>query len=216
MSKPRGFTLLEIGIAIALMAMLLALVSTSVNSLTSAEMRKQVGMLQGLIRDTYARTALNGNSHRLVLDLDADAFWVERAEGGAVVGRNLMSTDADGKIEFDKQDERLEGTEDSDDPEDMVKKQLFAGPSWGAVEDEYGKPIQLPGGVRFLSVWVDHLQEAVSAGKVALIFFPGGYMQEAHITLTDDEDGSYTLTLVTQPLTGETFIENDIPDVPVR
>jgi hypothetical protein len=50
---------------------------------------------------------------------------------------------------------------------------------------------------------------------MALYFYPGGYTEEALITLTDDEgEGGRTLTLVVQPLTGEVLIEHDEPRVP--
>lgn len=218
-TKARGFTLLEVGIAIALLAGLTALASASINSLSSAELRKRIGQLQGLTRDTYMRTALAGKPHRLVIDIEANSFWVEQAEGRAVVGKEKLEADRDGKIEFDKVDERIEDLDPGDDdPEDIVKKELYGGPLWGAVDDEFGKPTILPSDVRFDSVWVDHLREPIKTGKVAMIFFVGGYMQEAHITLREGEDDddvdAYTLTLVTQPLTGETFIEREIPAVP--
>jgi hypothetical protein len=54
----------------------------------------------------------------------------------------------------------------------------------------------------------------VRAGQAAIVFFPGGHAEEAHITLTDDEAGDNTLTVVLEPLTGETSIHDQIPDVP--
>ena len=63
--------------ALVLFSLLLATAIPSISALTGAELRSTMSKLQGLTRDTYARTALTGNSHRIVLDLEGNAFWVE-------------------------------------------------------------------------------------------------------------------------------------------
>ena len=216
----RGYTLLEIGIAIALAGLLLAIAVPSINAVTAAELKKTTGMLQGLMRDTYARAALSGQTHRILFDLEGQTFWVEATEGGIVLPRTKLEPNREGVVILDPVNERIEGLEDSTDEEDKTKVQLYKNPSWTAVpfpgQDRLDdvKPQKLPSGVTFKKVWVDHLEDAATGGAVALHFFPGGYTQEAHITLTDDEDGENTLTLVTQPLTGEVFVEQDEPLVP--
>jgi anthranilate synthase component 1 len=57
--------------------------------------------------------------------------------------------------------------------------------------------------------------EASRGRQVALYFFPGGHAQEAQITLSDDLEGERTLTIRTAPLTGETFVDREIPELPV-
>ena len=53
-----------------------------------------------------------------------------------------------------------------------------------------------------------------TGGQVALYFFPGGFTEEALITLTDDEQGERTLTLVVSSLTGEVDVVDEEPRVP--
>lgn len=203
--------------ALALLSVLIAIVIPSVSALTGAYMRETMSKLQGLTRDTYARTALSGNSHRIVFDFEGQAYWVEQTEGGAVMKREKEATGKDGAGVLDAEDERLSGTEDSDDAEDLEKRRLYSGPTWAPVDDELGKPTKLPSGVTFYAVWAEHLEDRVQAGRAAVHFFPGGYMEEAQITLTESEGAEAaddSLTLTTNPLTGETYIEDRIPDIP--
>jgi type II secretory pathway pseudopilin PulG len=210
----RAFTMLEIAMALVLFSLLLATAIPSISALTGAELRSTMSKLQGLTRDTYARTALTGNSHRIVLDFEGTAFWVEATEGGAVIKREV-EVDPDGTGRLDVVDERITDLEpDEDDLEGQEKLKLFMGPTWQPVDDDAGKPLRLPEDTRLLSVWVDHLDEPVTSGKAAIHFFPGGYMQEAHVVMTDDDTGDSILAMVTNPLTGETYIEREMPKVP--
>jgi hypothetical protein len=219
--RARGFTLLEIGIALLLMGLMLAITVPSINALSGAELRKTTGMMQGLMRDTYARAALSGHAHRVVFDLDQGAYWVEITQGGIVMPRKKLEPTREGLGFLDPVDERLEGIDgEHADETDRTKIQLYRPPEWTPVpfpgEDKMDevKPEKLPSDVRIHRIWVDHLEDRVRGGQVAVHFFPGGYTQEAQITLTDDDDGERTLTLVTQPLTGEVFVEDKEPELP--
>ncbi len=219
--RARGFTLLEIGIALVILGLMLAVAVPSINAISGAELKKTTGMLQGLMRDTYARAALSGHTHRVVLDLEAGSYWVEATEGGVVLKREKLSLTREGDAVLDKVDERIEDVDaDSKDEEDQERLKLYRHPSWAPVAfpgqdrtDEI-RPQKLPSEVRFKSVWVDHLEEAATGGQVAIHYFPGGYTEEAHITLTDDDEGARTFTLVTNPLTGEVYVEDTEPEIP--
>lgn len=200
---------------------MLAVAVPSINAISGAELKKATGMLQGLLRDTYARAALSGNTHRVVIDLEVGAFWVEATEGGVVMKRQKLGLTREGAAVLDQVDERLEGIDaDTDDEEDRERLKLYRHPTWTPVPfpgqervDEV-RPEKLASDVYFKKVWVDHLEEPATAGQVAIHFFPGGYTQEAHITLTDDEAGERTFTLVLNPLTGEVYVEDQEPEIP--
>jgi type II secretory pathway pseudopilin PulG len=212
--RARAFTLLEVAMALLLVSGLLAIAVPSLDALTGARLRETTSTIQGLVRDTYARSALSGKPCRIVIDLDAHSYWVEESDGAATLTRAKQSPDRQGKGLLNFLDERLEGTEDSDDPEDQEKRRLLSGPVWSQVDDTVGTPQRLPPEVTFYGVWAEHLDDRVRGGQAAIVFFPGGHAEEAHITLTDDETGNNTLTVVLEPLTGETFIDDKIPDVP--
>lgn len=200
---------------------MLAIAVPSINALSGAELRKTTGMLQGLMRDTYARAALSGNTHRVVLDLEVGTYWVEATEGGVVMKRERLALTREGAAVLDQVDSRIDGiSADTRDEKDQERLRLYSHPAWtpvpfpGQARVDEVRPERLPSDVWFKKVWVDHLEEAATAGQVAIHFFPGGYAQEAHITLTDDDDGERTLTLVINPLTGEVYVENEEPKIP--
>jgi len=214
----RGFTLLEVSIALVLIGLMMAVAVPSLNAVAGTRLKEQTNRMAGAIRDTYARTALLGRSTRLVLDMDGGAWWVEETEGVARVKSVKEVADRDGKVKLDALDDRIEDIEaDTTDVREQAKLALFSGPVFKPVEGEWGQPQKLPAGVRFKSVWLEHLDDRVTGGNAALFFFPGGYTEEGIITLTDDEgdgQGGRVLSLVIQSLTGEVDIEEDEPRVP--
>lgn len=214
-ASSRAFTLLEIGIALVLLGLMMAIAVPSLNAVTGARLKESVNLIGGAIRDTYARTALLGRSTRIVIDMSEQAWWIEESDGVARVKPVKLHADRDGKAKLDEKDQRLEDIDDgTTDLKEQAKVSLLTGPAFKPADGEYGKPQKLPDEVRFKNVWIEHLEDKVSKGTVALYFYPGGYTEEALITLTDDENGENTLTLVVQPLTGEVFVERDEPRVP--
>jgi prepilin-type N-terminal cleavage/methylation domain-containing protein len=215
MTRRHGFTLLEMSIGLVLMGLMIAVAVPSLNAVTGARLKQSTNLLAGGIRDTYARTALLGRSTRLVLDMEQQAWWIEETEGVARV-KPKQEADRDGKITLVPEDDRIEGIEaDTTDVKEQAKLALLSAPTFQAVEGEWGQPQKLPSEVRFKSVWVEHLDDKVTAGVTALYFFPGGFTEEALITLTDgDDQQARTMTLVVQALTGEVYIEDDEPRVP--
>jgi len=213
--KTRAFTLLEVGIGLALLAMLVAVAVPGFGALSGAKLQEQSRMMGGAIRDVYARTALSGKTARIVIDMDKDAYWLEEAPSVARLHHEKLGVDRDGKSKLDPIHERLEGIEaETTDDKERAQLELLAPVAWTKVEGDYGEPIQLQGDVRFQGVWIEHLDEKSTGGQVALYFFPGGFTEEAHITLTDDEDGERTLTLVVSSLTGEVTMEFEEPKIP--
>jgi type II secretory pathway pseudopilin PulG len=205
----RAFTLLEI------LSLLMAIAVPGLGALSGVQLKESAGLLAGLIRDTYARTALLGRSTRLVLDLEAGAYWIEESPVAARLFNKKIEADRDGRAKLDPLDDRLEGIDaDTTDEEERAKMQLLAPPSFKPVDGDDGKPHPLPSDVRFAQVWTEHLDDWVKGGQVALYFFPGGYTEETLITLTDDEEASRTLTVWVGALTGEVTIEEEIPRLP--
>lgn len=95
--RRRGFTLIELGIVIFLFAVVAAVAVPSVDALTSAKLRSHTTQLAGLIREAYARAAITGKVHRIVLDLDSGAYWLERTEERFVLPSERIEADAQGR-----------------------------------------------------------------------------------------------------------------------
>lgn len=214
-SVKRGFTLLEILIALVLLSLLIAIAVPSLGALSGTQLREHASLLTGAIRDTYGRTALLGRSTRLVMDFERSAWWIEESPTVARVHATKLNADRDGKVKLDPLDERIEDIEqDTEDEEERAKLELLSPPAFLPAEGEDGEPHRLPDDVRFKSIWAEHLEDKQKGGQVALYFFPGGFTEEALITLTDDEKGERTLTLIVSSLTGEVEIVDEEPRVP--
>jgi general secretion pathway protein H len=199
--RSRGFTVLEIMVALMLVAVFVAISIPTFRSLSRVELKSSANQLLGLIRDTYARTALSGKVHRLVMDMDKSQYWVEVSNDDARLPEELAEVKEDEGATLDIYGEEAE------------KLKYAKPPKFIAVEDELGKKQKLPGDVRFWGIWIDHLKDRARTGQVALHFFPDGYTQKAQITLTDEDSGEHVRTLVTEPLTGEVVIENVEPPI---
>src|ERR1700760_822308 len=81
MKSARGMTLIEIGIALCVAGLMLAIAIPAVSSITRAQLRQRPGQLAGGIRALYGAAAIHGRTCRLVFDLDASAYWSECAKG---------------------------------------------------------------------------------------------------------------------------------------
>jgi prepilin-type N-terminal cleavage/methylation domain-containing protein len=212
---PRGFTLLEVMVVIILLSLLIAVAVPAMGALSGARLKEDSNMLGGAIRDTYARVALSGKSSRLVMDFDKNAWWIEDAPTVARVHREKIKADRDDKAQLDPLNERLEHIEkDTEDEKERTELEVLSPPAWKAAEGDDGQPHKLEGDVHWKNVWIEHLDEKMTKGQVALYFYPGGFTEEAQITLTDDDEGERTLTLVVSSLTGEVSVESEEPRVP--
>src|SRR5688572_21841897 len=81
----RGFTLIEVSVALLVAGLLLAIALPAVQSVTATQLRKSAGQISGMAREAYARAAISGKPHRVVLDLDENTFWMEMASGAFVL-----------------------------------------------------------------------------------------------------------------------------------
>ena len=214
-ASAKGFTVLELGIALVLLGLILGVSIPAVNSLSGAELKKQVGIFQGLIREAYARAALSGTAHRLVFEMDRGVYWVEETTEKVLLGNRTQELADDGKAALQILDDRIEDLEDDkDDPNASTMLQLLKGPTWSKVPDDMGQEQKMHPDVRFAGIWVDHLSDRAKSGQVALHFFPGGYSQDAQISVTDDEDADRVYTLSVQALTGAVYIDDMLLEVP--
>lgn len=197
-SASAGFTLIELIIALAIAGAVMLLAIPTLRSLTGAQLKQSANKMAGLIREVYGLAALNSKTHRIVFDLDANEFWVEIAKADAQLPVEQGKDEAEGaKLD-------LLGSSD---------KKYAKAPDFVPVTGDLGEKNKLEDPIRLYRIWVESLDERQTKGRVYLYFFPGGYTQNAQITLSDAEDGANTLTLVTQPLTGEVVIELKEPEI---
>ena len=85
-SEPKGFTVLELMVVIAIVLFVSAAVVASVQSLRQASLSTQADRLAVSIRYLYDLAALNNTVYRLVIDMDSNAYWGEEVSESSRCG----------------------------------------------------------------------------------------------------------------------------------
>ena len=174
------------------------------NSYSGVNLRKSASQLQGLVQDVYNRSALSGQTHRLVLDLDKQTFWVEFTPQ-----QFLLPSQRQDQQQLKEAEQKADEQEKKQNEEELLpgapKRVRFT-----AIADKLGSPKHFEKGVRIVKVWADHLDEWVATGVATITFFPDGYVQKAFVML---EGSAGQLTVVFEPLTGETRMETQEPSI---
>jgi general secretion pathway protein H len=191
-----GFTLFEIIVAMAVVGLIMGVAVSQMGNLLERDMKKASNKMAATIRYLYNKAATESLYIRLVMDMDEQAYWVEATADPVAVAR----IDEDTKNDEEEEAEELE--------EGEVPKLKPHKPRFGQVDSYLLKPSKLPGSVFFKDVYVEHRPGAVEAGKVALYFFPNGFVEEAVINLRNEDDDVF-YSLKTSPISGRVGIESE-------
>jgi general secretion pathway protein H len=215
----RGMTVLEIMIVLAVIGGLFFVARTGFRSLTKADLVENATELTAVLRRTSQLAIEHGELHRVVLDLEGQAFVVEVCQGEAAIQRNeQLSTDGEEvRRALDRGKQRLANLPAealAADPEDATRRAIaLAGQhvadrmctpaTDGLSGDASGKgwlrKLRKEKGIKFKQVWVQHRDEGATEGQVAIYFFPIGSAEKSVIELTD---GSETFSVLVFGLTG--------------
>lgn len=224
----RGLTLIELTVALAIIAVLFGAVVTSVGAITGSRAKAAAGELGGVIRSLYDTAALKGRTCRLVFQLPAKGedgdvkYWAECAEGHVTTARDRDQAleDANHQADVDARDDsRRESArsrsassdeaESAEEQEAQEKARVEKAARFSAYTAEEIKPRKLSG-VK-ISVWTQHQRDPVSSGLAYLYFFPQGYTERAYVYF---EQGKNVWTITVAPLTGKTTIVGRALEVP--
>jgi general secretion pathway protein H len=204
--QPRGFTLIEVLIVVAVIGVMAFAAAPAVNSFTGANARSAAGEIAGASRYLFDTAALRHQTCRLVVDIDHQEWWAEctAVQPGGRRGQPVMGKD--GAAEDDER--QLRGFSDEPDAE---KRKFLARARFAEFKDRQVQKRKLKGSTIFDKVWTPRQREAQTRGKAYVYFFPQGQVDAAHIPVAD---GSSVYTVVTQPLTGRARVVNGIPEIP--
>jgi prepilin-type N-terminal cleavage/methylation domain-containing protein len=233
MRRPqRGFTLVEMGITVAIMALAAAVVIPAMNNISRADLRKAASGLASTIRSCYDNAALEGQTYRLTLVPGSDHVTLEATSaaisfdqaGGAVAAAqeqemSLDSLDLPGGSADSAAAEAAKKKADGD--KDQAKRASpLAGLSGINRLSEQAADTGLqkvgtyafPTHVRLLDVWTDGMDAVQTDAEVYLYFFPNGYTQDAIIHLKDRDERVFSIRVA--PLTGRCSIETGYLEPP--
>jgi type II secretory pathway pseudopilin PulG len=225
-------TLLEIMVVLAIIGGMLFLVRSGFRMVTKADLVENATELTAVIRRTSQLAVEHGELHRVVLDLDTQAYTVEVCRGQAAIMRNeqLKGNDDETKRALERGKQRLTspqgGTLVSGDPEDATRQAAaIAGhhvadrtcaPASDSISgDTTGKgwkrTLRAAKGIKFKEIWVQHRDDSATKGQVAIYFFPVGSSEKTVIELTD---GSEVFSVLIYGLTGRVELrDGELHDV---
>jgi general secretion pathway protein H len=208
MSRRRqsGMTLIEIGVALAVAGLMLAVAIPALSAVTRAQLRQRTGQLAGGIRSLYGSAAIGGHTCRLVFDLDANAYWSECAKTNVRLSREGERSQNGARLaEREETQQPREGMSEEDRERlELAQKSAFAASS------DVPKT-SLGGSVRLTDVWVQHQPERYTTGRSFLYFWSSGLTEDASIHLAQGDD---VFSLIVSPLTGRVRIVGDREDAP--
>jgi general secretion pathway protein H len=206
--RQRGFTIIELAIALAIVAMLVGVSVPVLDNVTRADLRAAASKTSGMIKATYDLAALSGKPCRLVFDFKANTITAEEADS-----RVLLADPSSGKKDDEEDDDDKDKKHRITDAEKLVaiarrevgqttsvKKTARWSRAAGTV------PFELPSSVHIQELMAEHLRDPATEGKAMLHFFPMGYCEHGVITFQDESERIYAVEV--EPLTGRTRIED--------
>jgi len=206
--RASGFTLIEVLIVVALIAILSGSVIYGSGMLSSSRLRGASSLIASGVRLGLARANTTGHACRLTLDLDTDKVLLEEASGSVMLrdkkapaGGAQAATQAEQQAKADG-DRILEGPH--------APRATFR-PIPSFADTPSGR--ELGSGVDLAQVQTEHDEDPVTSGRGYIYFWPGGLTERAYIQLKR-AGGEDALTVVVSPLTGRTKIEKGLVDLP--
>lgn len=215
-SKNAGFTLIEIVVVITIVASMMGIVATFVGDSERAEIKKLSTRLVASVLFAYNEAASKNHIHRLVFDLEDQAYWLEAGPEVFVLGqkntdKKKVKDKEDGAKNADVLAPDEEATVDGSDAEKAASPAKAPAEEFSPVDSFDFKKVILDSGIKFRDVYVGHQEAPVESGKAYLYFFPNGQTEVAVIHL-GNEDQSLNYSVIINPLTGRGDIRFEYVD----
>jgi prepilin-type N-terminal cleavage/methylation domain-containing protein len=195
MKSRNGFTLIEILVVIALIALIMSVAVPNFNLALKVNISKTSRELATTIKSTYDEAILKGTVHRIAFDLNQNEYWVEVGPKDYLM-KNLEQVEAE-RRKLDRMTEE--------------EKKAYLKEPFVLAKNLTSKKISLPTGVKFLDVINSRTKEPQTEGVVYAHVFPHGFVEKLIIHITDRFDRKHTLFV--NSVTGKSrFFERYIKD----
>ena len=183
LQRPRrcgGFSLLEILIAMALIAIISVIFLPSFTAVFRTTSESFSHKISGLLRQARDRAFLKSKLVRFRVDLDKQEYWLEEAPASY-----LMTP-------------KVAGIQSLREKEEAQKKEEE---SFTIVNDLTKQRKQAPKGVRFVEIINPRLKGSAKEGICDTYFYPNGNADASTVHLEDDEKIQYSI--IVHPITGQ-------------
>ena len=220
----RGFTLIEMMIALVIVALITVVTVKGLHSFAKTDLRATATRMAGSIRYLFDRASTTGRVHRLVLDFDNGKYWAEVSDDQFIMG-------AGKETEESRKKEAEKIAKEEEVKREAAEKEAFFGGSqipsrympkpfipkrakFEGFRETAVKAFTLKSGVVLSDIYTPRLVKPLTEGKGYVYFFPMGMTEAAVIHLSDGKDTFYTL--VVHPLTGRVSVKNSFVEANTR
>jgi general secretion pathway protein H len=202
-SRSRGVTLVEVLIAVALVAVVTGMAMMGGSVADGARLKHSAVMIAGAVRIAYGHANATSKVVRLVFDLDERTVSIEEASSDLKLTRNDVTGGAAAATEAEKK-----ATAESDQ---VLKGPRAARPTFQKVKamgwdpDKGKSGRELEKNIRILQVETGHQDLPQKTGRAYLYFWPGGQTESAaiQIAIKNTEIDADSMTVLIAPLTGK-------------
>ncbi len=210
-ARQRGITLIEIMVVLFIIAAAFAAVLVTARASNRASAKASAGKLAAAIRYTYDRAVTTGGYYRLVFDLSANKYWVERSDERFYLVRDKEEAPGRGRAPDEEEEERRRREEEERNKIQYtgIAAQVQPPPQprrarFQAFSDTTLPKVDLKG-CRVRDIYTRRQREPYTEGRAYLYFFPDGHTERAVIHVADPDGVVFTLTV--QPLTGRVMVQ---------
>jgi len=212
--RQRGLTLIEVLIAVALIALLTGSLLFGRGMLAGSRMKAAATLIVSGVRYGNTRANATGRPARLVFDFDKKQLSIEEASSSLMLREKSKDPSA-GAAPASSAEAKARA-----EAERIVEGPRAARPTFsklsgvsGSIEDLVaGRP--LGDGVELVQVRTEHDEDYVREGRAYIYFWPGGTTERAVVHLKKTGDKETALSVVLSPLTGRAKIEKGAVDFP--
>lgn len=171
---PSGFTLIEVLLVLAIIAMVMAVGLPAISRVTIFRLNSTARQFSGLVKTIRNDAILLNQAHRLAFNLEKKTYWVEAQTRGGLLN----------------------------EVQPQAQKGKEAPPSVFTMADKYSKePRSMPGGVEVSGVYKEKEGQRTD-GVVYLHFFPNGINDAGIIYLQKEASPETTISLLVRPTSG--------------
>ena len=221
--KERGFTLIELVIAMGIVVMLVSVTVPALNNLGRANLRKTARTLSYLVQSTYDSAALEGRIYRIVFNLDESSIRVEStaerlsiAQGSNALVASVSQMDTitrgselpiGGGVDLSGELEERPALREADAMSGLLGMGKLMGKAAGKSFEPVETEVKVENGVQIMDIWTETMELAESKGEVSLYFFPTGFTQDALIHFSSESGEAYTVKVAA--LTGRARVYSE-------
>ncbi len=163
----RGFTLIELMVVVAIIALLIVVGAVSIGAIRGADVEATGSVMAGAMTYLSSRAVHDNKTYRLVVDMDARRFYTETTDDEDPCSR-FIPDDAQAGL-----NNEAEAEAPADDEEAPVEGASFAQKKGFLLQGEFQPDTNVS------AILTSHHIEPQTTGRAAIYFYPNGQAERA-------------------------------------